>query len=179
MLTQSPLFGLSENVGILSLAAEWAQSNIKINQVRGDQHCPLLETLWVIGLHLGQFALYPRGHPCPALAAAWVPSVSTAAWLRVTETPLASGKKDHAAHFSSAIIHSSQGNLIGKEETKWQSRRIWAHLLSWKHKIKTNCRTIIYKKDWSLAKKIFSIQRQRRRHNETVGVALLWYNQNP
>ena len=46
--------------------------------------------------------------------------------------------------------------------SRWQSRRTWAHLLSWKHQITSICRTTISKKDWHLPKKIFHIQRQRR-----------------
>ena len=58
------------------------------------------------------------------------------------------------------LIHS-KGKYISLL-SRWQSRRTWAHLLSWKHQITSNCRPTISKKDWHLPEKIFHIQRQRR-----------------
>ena len=82
MLPWSLLFRLAENVRILSLIAEWALSNIKINQRRGNWGRLLLVTLLVIGPYLLQFALYPWGNLSPAFTTAW----ATAVWLRVSET---------------------------------------------------------------------------------------------
>ena len=65
-------------------------------------------------------------------------------------------------------------NSVGKLGTWWWSRRTWANLFWWKHKITTNCWSTIdkklKKKNWRLSKKISYIQRQRRNHKEMVKV---------
>lgn len=64
-------------------------------------------------------------------------------------------------------------------ETRW--RRTWGYLLLWKHQTKTDCWTIIKKKDWNPPKNtyIFCTKRQRRRQNKRVGGVYLQHDQIP